>query len=89
MGKDKVGGTGTEDQPGGSEKGQSWPSRAGPAARGRARRQRGDGGSGVMFWGPTAPTLGTNSAEGERSVVKRPWLVHPAKSAFIPLVLAV
>lgn len=56
MGKDKAGGTGMEDQPGGREKGQSWPSRAKPAARGRTRRRRGD---------VPGSHLGINGAEGE------------------------
>lgn len=29
------------------------------------QQEEGQGGSGVMLWGHTAPALGTNSAEGE------------------------
>lgn len=64
MGKDKAGGTGREDQPEGREKGQCWPGRA------SQQQEGGQGGSGVMSWGPTAPTLGTNSAEGEPACCK-------------------
>lgn len=57
MGKDKAGGRGMEDQPGSMREGAVMAKQSQPSSKRKDSR--------VMFWGHTAPTLGTNSAEGE------------------------